>query len=174
MAVKLLGHRLHPILITFPIGLLGGSLVFDIAYLATDSTRWSGISFWLLIAGVVSGLIAAPFGTLDWLSIANGTRAKRIGLFHGATAIVSLAIFSFSAWLRHGSPTSPDTSAFAWSFVAGALLLLAGWLGGELVERLGVGVDPGAHADSPNSLTGLPASHSSSLAAGSKAVSNRT
>ena len=30
------------------------------------------------------------------------------------------------------------------------------WLGGELVDRLGVGVDPGAHLDAPNSLSQRP------------------
>jgi hypothetical protein len=34
---------------------------------------------------------------------------------------------------------------------------VTGWLGGELVERLGVGVDRGAHLDAPSSLSGLPA-----------------
>ncbi len=34
---------------------------------------------------------------------------------------------------------------------------VTGWLGGELVDRLGVGVDDGAHLNSPSSLTGRPA-----------------
>jgi hypothetical protein len=37
------------------------------------------------------------------------------------------------------------------------LMLITGWLGGELVERLGVGVDEGANLNAPNSLTGRPA-----------------
>jgi hypothetical protein len=39
-----------------------------------------------------------------------------------------------------------------------ALLLgsVAGWLGGELLDRLGVGVDDGAHLDAPSSLSGRP------------------
>ena len=31
-----------------------------------------------------------------------------------------------------------------------AVALVTGWLGGELVDRLGVGVDPGAHLNSPS------------------------
>ncbi len=34
---------------------------------------------------------------------------------------------------------------------------VTGWLGGELVDRLGVGMDEGANLDAPNSLTGRPA-----------------
>ncbi len=37
------------------------------------------------------------------------------------------------------------------------LAVVTGWLGGELVERLGVGVDNGANLDAPNSLAGGPA-----------------
>lgn len=31
--------------------------------------------------------------------------------------------------------------------------MITAWIGGELVYRLGVGVDPGAHVNAPNSLT---------------------
>jgi uncharacterized membrane protein len=52
---------------------------------------------------------------------------------------------------------APSTTIFM--LEVGALLLgsVAGWLGGELVDRLGVGVDDGAHLDAPSSLSGRPA-----------------
>jgi hypothetical protein len=34
--------------------------------------------------------------------------------------------------------------------------LVTGWLGGELVERLAIGVDPGANPDAPSSLESEP------------------
>ena len=34
------------------------------------------------------------------------------------------------------------------------LATVTGWLGGELVDRLGVSVDDGANLDAPNSLRG--------------------
>jgi hypothetical protein len=42
--------------------------------------------------------------------------------------------------------------ALALSFVGGGLALFTGWLGGELVDRLAVGVDDGAHVNAPSSL----------------------
>ena len=39
------------------------------------------------------------------------------------------------------------------SFAGIALALVTGWLGGELVERLGVGVDEGANLNAPSSLS---------------------
>jgi hypothetical protein len=51
----------------------------------------------------------------------------------------------------------PSTTASALIFAGIALGAVAGWLGGELVDRLGVGVDEGAHLDAPSSISGRPA-----------------
>ena len=61
---------------------------------------------------------------------------------------------------RSVSVCSPSTTALVLSFIAVALALVTGWLGGELVDRLGVGVDRGAHLDAPSSLSGRPAAES--------------
>ena len=44
------------------------------------------------------------------------------------------------------------------SLLGMGLAVLTGWSGGELVDRLGVGVYDGAHLNSPSSLSGRPAS----------------
>ena len=157
MSIKLLGHRVHPMLIGFPIGLLGAAVGFDLVFLATKAERWAEISFYLLGVGIISGLCAAPFGSLDWLGIPSHTRAKRIGVAHGLTAVISIALFAASWWLRYKGPTVPDMNAIALSILGLCLLAVAGWLGGELVERLGIGVDRGAHPNAPSSLSGLGA-----------------
>ena len=155
---KLLGHPIHPMLIVFPLGLLATAVIFDGITLATRNGAWSGMSFYLIAAGIIGGLAAAIFGLIDWLAIPSGTRAKAIGLWHGAGNVLVVVLFGASWFLRRGTPTAPGTTALALSFAAVALALVTGWLGGELVDRLGVGVDDGAHLDSPNSLSGRPAS----------------
>ena len=40
----------------------------------------------------------------------------------------------------------------AFSFAGAILALVGGWLGGELVERLGVAVHEGANVNAPSSL----------------------
>ncbi|HYH47655.1 MAG TPA: DUF2231 domain-containing protein, partial [Thermoanaerobaculia bacterium] len=67
------------------------------------------------------------------------------------------ALFAASWLLRRDAPELPEGTAIALSAVAVALSLVTGWLGGELVDRLGVGVDDGAHLDAPSSLSGRPA-----------------
>jgi uncharacterized membrane protein len=151
---KLFGHPIHQMLIVFPLGLLAMAVIFDIIALWSGQPHWSDTAFRMMIAGLVTGVLAAPFGAIDWLAIPEGTRAKRIGALHGAGNLLVVVLFAASAWLRWNAPAAPSTAALVLSFVAGCLALGTGWLGGELVDRLGVGVDPGANVDAPSSLSG--------------------
>ena len=150
---KLFGHAIHPILIVYPLGLLSGAVIFDVIYLLTGNTTWTTVSYWMIAGGIIGGLLAAVFGLIDFLGIPSGTRAKRIGLLHGLTNLGVMILFIASWLLRANSTEVPSTSAFALSFIGVGAALLGGWLGGELVERLGVGVTPGANVNAPNSLT---------------------
>ncbi|GAC1446241.1 MAG: DUF2231 domain-containing protein [Pyrinomonadaceae bacterium] len=150
---KLFGHPLHQILIVFPLGLLATAVIFDIIKLVTNNVRWAEISYWMIAAGIIGGLLAAPFGLIDWLAIPSETRAKRIGLLHGGGNLIVVGLFIASWWLRGGAVNAPSMSALVLSFVGVGLALVTGWMGGELVDRLGVGVDDGANLDAPSSLT---------------------
>jgi uncharacterized membrane protein len=150
---KLLGHPIHQMLIVFPLGLLAMAVIFDLLALAMGNGYWSEIGYWMIAAGVVTGLLAAPFGFIDWLAIPSATRAKYIGAVHGLGNVVVVVMFALSWLLRSDAPRAPEGMALALSFAAGALALFTGWLGGELVDRLAVGVDEGAHLDAPSSLS---------------------
>jgi uncharacterized membrane protein len=149
---KLFGHPIHQMLIVFPLGLLATALAFDVVHLLTGNGYWSEIAYWMIAAGVVTGLLAAPFGLIDWLAIPGGTRAKRVGALHGTGNVVVVLLYAFSWLLRSADPRTPQVFALALAFAGGALALFTGWLGGELVDRLGVGVTEGAHLDAPSSL----------------------
>ena len=157
---KILGHPIHQMLIPFPFGLLGTAVIFDIVWLFTTTLPrthiFALVAFWMIAAGIIGGLVASPFGLIDWLAIPTGTRAKSVGLLHGVGNLFVLVLFAVSLWMRYGSngpAHRPTTAALAASVVGFLLAGATGWLGGELVDRLGVGVDDGAHLDAPNSLT---------------------
>lgn len=156
-SVKVLGHPVHPMVIVFPLGLLTTSVIFDIVYLATGLARWADISFFVMAAGLIGGLLAAVFGLLNWLAIPAGTRAKTIGLMHGGSNVIAIVLFGASWLIRRPNPDQPDVLAIVLAMLGLAVALLGGWLGGELVYRLRVSVDEGAHLNSPNSLSGRPA-----------------
>ena len=151
---KLFGHPIHQMLIVFPLGVLAMSLVFDLIARFADAPKLHEAAYAMIAAGIVSGLLAAVFGLIDFLAIPNGTRAKRIGAMHGIGNVIVVALFAASWWLRRDDPLRPETIAIALSVAAAALAGVTGWLGGELVDRLGVGVDDGAHLDAPSSLVG--------------------
>ena len=155
---KIFGHAIHPILIVFPLGLLATAVIFDVIYLATGNRTWSFVAFWMIAAGLIGGLVAALFGLIDYLNIPSNTRAKRIGMYHGLVNLGAVLLFALSFYLRWNASAdlntiSPPTTALLCSFAGAALALLGGWFGGELVERLGVGVHPDANLNAPNSLT---------------------
>jgi len=158
---RLFGHPIHQMLIVFPLGVLATSFFFDIAYLVNKRVDVATVAFWMIFAGVIGGLVAAVFGLIDWLGIPSRTRAKKIGVLHGVGNVIVVGLFIGSWLLRRPDPTIPSITAIVLSAFAVGLALITGWLGGELVDRLSVGVDEGAHVDAPSSLSGRAASESS-------------
>jgi uncharacterized membrane protein len=156
--VKVAGHPIHPMLIVFPLGLLATAVIFDIIYLVSNNPRWTETAYYMIGAGVIGGAAAAVPGWIDWWAIPRGTRAKRIGLFHGVGNVIVLALFILSWLLRRPNAALPPTGAIVAGIAGLVIAAVTGWLGGELVDRLGVGVDDGAHLNAPSSLTALPAS----------------
>lgn len=151
---KAFGHAIHPMLIVFPLGLLATAVIFDIIYLSTDRSNFSVAAAYAIAAGVVGGLIAAVFGLIDYLAIPNGSRAKRVGAVHGLGNVVVVALFAISWLLRTGDDRwEPGAAALILSFAGVILALVTAWLGGELVGRLGVGVDERAGVNAPSSLS---------------------
>jgi uncharacterized membrane protein len=156
--INFLGHPVHPMVIVFPLGLLPAAVACDIIYLVRNNPNWAHMSYWLIAAGVLSGIIAAGFGFADWLALPNGTRAKRLGVWHLAVNDIMLVLFAVSWWMRRSVPDHPNTTVIVLGIAGLAFGLIGGWLGGELVYRLSVGVDFDAHVNSPSSLSSRPTS----------------
>jgi len=151
---KLLGHPIHPMLIVVPLGLFIATVIFDALYMWRGNPTFAVIAYWNSALGVIGGLLAAVFGLIDWSAIPDGTRAKRIGMLHGGTNVLVVVIFAWVLWAR-SSAVDPLLTRTLFSIEVIALLMgsVASWLGGELVDRLGVGVYNDAHLDAPSSLS---------------------
>ncbi len=149
---RFLGHSIHQMLIVIPAGLLTTSLIFDLIGAVRGDLEFLRVSLYMIGAGIVGGLFAAIFGVADLLQVPRQTRAMRVGLLHAGANIIMLALFALSFVLRLRNEGIPNTTALSLSVAAFGLLAIAGWLGGELVDRLGLGVDDGAHLNAPSSL----------------------
>jgi uncharacterized membrane protein len=148
---KLLGHPIHQMLIVFPLGLLGGSVIFDIIHMIRGGS-WSLAAWHMIGVGLITGLLAAVFGLIDWLEIPSGTRAKSIGAWHAIGNVIVLLLFAASWRIRRDDIANPETFAYVLSIAAFGVSGITAWLGGELVDRLGVGVYDDANLNAPSSI----------------------
>jgi uncharacterized membrane protein len=156
---KLFGHPVHPMLIVLPVGLFLMAVISDSLFLITRSSIFPVVSFINIAGGVIGGLLAAIFGFRDYLAIPTGTRAKSIAATHGVGNVIVVVLFAVSWLIRNGDDSVfPSSLALIFSFLGIIVAAGTAWLGGELVDRLGVGVDPGANLNAPSSLSGGPAS----------------
>jgi uncharacterized membrane protein len=140
------GHPIHPMLIPFPIALWVFSLIADLIYLWRGNPIWRDwIAFYALLAGIIGAIAAAIFGIIDWLAIKDG-EVKKIANWHARLNVIALLIFAASFYLRTtggsrmvgGSYTIP----LVLSVVGVILITISGYLGGELVFKHGVAVNP--------------------------------
>jgi uncharacterized membrane protein len=151
---KLFGHPIHPMLVVFPLGLLASAVLFDILYLTTANPAFPTVSFYMIATGVIGGLLAAIFGFIDWLGLPSNSRARSLGAWHGIGNFVIVVMFAVSWLLRRDNPNFvPGNLSSILAFAGVGLALITWWIGGELVYRLGVAVDPGANVNAPSSLT---------------------
>ena len=95
--MKFLGHPVHQMLIVIPLGLFATAAIFDLIYLLGGGPTMAIVSYWMIAAGIIGVLIAAPFGWFDWFGVPQGTRAKSIGLWHGAGNVVVMLLFAADA-----------------------------------------------------------------------------
>lgn len=150
--MKILGHHVHPIVIVFPLGLLATAVIFDVLHMVSGGKVFAVVSYWMIVSGLIGGVLAAIFGLLDWVKIPVNTRARSIGLTQGVVNVGVLVLFCLSWYMRRENVENPNLPSSIVSFAGAAVALVGGWLGGELVERLGVGVHTGANVNAPSSL----------------------
>lgn len=138
------GHPIHPILIPLPIGLWVFSLIADLIYFWRGNPGWEIAAYYTLLIGIVGAVLAAIFGLIDLLGIKD-RQIFRTGLLHAGFNVVGLVIFIVDFYLRTtgGRQIVGEGSKipFALSVIGVIFLAVAGWLGGELVFRYGVGVE---------------------------------
>lgn len=151
---QILGHPVHQIAVMFPIGALGLAAVSDGVHALSGSREAATVAKHALTFGLVTAVIAAPFGLRDWLAIPGGTRAKRVGGWHAAGNVVALGVFAAARWL-HGRRRVPRAAQLL-STVGLAMTSATAWAGTELINRHRVGVHELLGENAPSSLTGAP------------------
>jgi uncharacterized membrane protein len=146
--VAIAGHPLHPLLVTFPITFLVTALGTDIGYWWTKNPFWAEVSVWLIGAGLLTAVLAAITGILDFVRIGR-VRKRQAGWFHlignvaALIAIINLAV----RWNNPIDGVLP--TGLALSLVVSAILGITSWYGGELVYRHKIAVVGSSDRNSP-------------------------
>lgn len=142
---SIMGHPIHPMLIPFPIALWVFSLVADLLYYWRGNEHWPLIAFYALLAGCLGAIAAAIFGFIDYLAIKD-KQVVKVANWHARLNVLALLLFAASWYLRtdKGSDMVNDslTIPVALSVLGVIVVTISGWLGGELVFKHGVGVNP--------------------------------
>lgn len=134
-----LGHPVHPLLVTMPIGLWTGASLLD---LTPGDTRAAARR--LVGAGILSVLPTAATGLADWSELGAFERPKRVGLVHSAANSATTAVY-VASWLARRRGDEARGRGLALLGLVG--LAVGGYLGGHLSYSEGVGVD--RNADEP-------------------------
>jgi uncharacterized membrane protein len=149
------GHALHPLLVGLPIGLFTWTLVADIVYMAIGDMVWYEIARWSEVAAIVSGVAAAVPGIGDFLTLPFAGKTRWITTIHMLLnlmvvgAFIVAAFFMFSEFLMIGNNATVGVLLYiaVALHAAGVLILMvSGWLGGEVVFRHHIGMVPEAEA----------------------------
>lgn len=133
------GHPLHPALTDIPVGAWTAALVLDILEATQGRADLAPGADVAIGVGLAGALLAAPTGLSDWKEL--DAKPLRIGLVHGLLNLSAIGLYGASLLLRKdGARASGRGCAFA----AYTLVVLAGYLGGDLVYRDQIGV---SHAE---------------------------
>jgi len=143
------GHPIHPMFVVFPLALFTVGFVCLLGYMASGNGFWFHVAYLAMLVGGCIGLFAAIFGLADLIGLPRGSRAKTVGIYHGACAFVSTVLFigaGISMRLAWVNPISAQGFSVGLPLVLSAIgflvLLVAGALGWQLVGAHHVGVSP--------------------------------
>jgi len=142
----------------FPIAFYTATLVTLLVHASTGDPFWFRAALTLNVAGLVMAVAAVIPGAIDLFSgIPAETPARRTGVRHAAFNVVAnvmfllSAIFLWRAWdareVVDGRVVLESAAPILFSLVGIAAMLVAGWLGWQLVQKHHVGVEPGPDLD---------------------------
>jgi nitrite reductase/ring-hydroxylating ferredoxin subunit/uncharacterized membrane protein len=136
-----LGHPVHPLLVSAPIGCFTSAMVADLLGHRDAARTFTG-------AGVLVAFPTAATGLSDWVDTADAER--RVGFLHLVANLVGVSFYATSWWARR---RGFDRRGRALGLSGAVVISAAGWLGGHLVYAMGVGVDTTAFEGGPTEWT---------------------
>jgi nitrite reductase/ring-hydroxylating ferredoxin subunit/uncharacterized membrane protein len=135
------GHPLHPAITDFVIGSWTLTVILDIIWLISPTANgWAAHGALVaVIVGLIAALAALATGLADWSDTYGGERT--VGFYHGLLNTVAFILYLVSLILRLLTASNESLAAAILGFLAFVALLVAGFLGGDLVFVKGTNVN---------------------------------
>jgi len=140
---KPLRHPIHPMLVHFPIGFLVLSFLLDLVSLTfPEVPNLVRGSFYAMLLGIVTALLAAVPGFVDYSDIRRDHPGKTTATRHMTLNLMVVTIYGINLWIRSAALSDPKISLlpFLLSIIGAGLLSISGYLGGRLVYDEGIAV----------------------------------
>lgn len=135
-------HPIHPMLVSMPIGLLIGAFVADLIFWGGGSEFFAQMALWLVGGGLVTGLVAALAGLVDFTSIERARSTD--GWIHAVGNGVVMLVAAGNLVLRLAGDAADVV--LPWGLLLSTVTVvglgITGWYGGELSYRHMIGVRP--------------------------------
>src|SRR3989440_6956532 len=130
-------------LVHFPIGFLVLSFLLDLVSLTfPEVPNLVRGSFYAMLLGIVTALLAAVPGFVDYSDIRRDHPGKTTATRHMTLNLMVVAIYGINLWIRSSTLSDPKISLLPLllSIIGIGLLSVSGYLGGRLVYDEGIAV----------------------------------
>ncbi len=130
------GHPIHPPLTDVTVGTYTFALVAATADVLGISTYAATHAWWLaLVFGLLSTIVTATTGFVDWLRIETGTPLWRTTTAHMIAMLLASAVFLAAVVVGKASfdAGNVETGPYVLTIASFLLLTVGGWLGGSVV-----------------------------------------
>jgi uncharacterized membrane protein len=136
-------HPIHPALVALPIGAFFLVFVGDVAHVSGGGDFWYQFAFTCLRIGILTALLAAAFGFVDYFGVMMSADGFRIARMHMILNLTGVVLYTVN-WLLRRNDGALHTSRWMLVFGLEVVTFLAlgfsGWLGGKLTFEHKVGV----------------------------------
>ena len=125
-----------PLLLVTPFAILAVAGALDLLFLVTGNTLWTTLSFTMIPAGVVGGVVSVAVCTHDWFAAPSGSRVRSVGAWFAIGTALAITIFAQSWAARFGTVGDTGGLGVILGCMGGSIALMSGWLLGEYLDRL--------------------------------------
>lgn len=141
----------HPLFVHFPIALLSLFFLFDMLGNWAGKTAWRQVAAWFLYAGAPLAGLTVVMGLLAAASVAHGDDVHELMEHHehlGISVFVLASVLALWRWLAKQGLQGPANTLYGLlSAILFGLLAFTADLGGLMVYRYGVAVEPVARSN---------------------------